>query len=290
MNWVYLKDRLTQYYRLTRLNRPIGMFLLLWPMLWALWVVSDGKPDIGVLLVFLFGVVLMRSAGCVINDFADRDYDPYVLRTRQRPIAAGRVRPREALVVFAVLCLLAFALVLTMNRLTVYLSFVGVGLAAIYPFLKRYTYLPQVGLGLTFGWAVPMVDAAQTGGVSNTAWLIYVITVVWAVIYDTFYAMADREDDLKVGVKSTAILFGDADRVILAILQVVMLLGLVLLGQQAQLGLSYYLGLGGACVLGLYQQFLIRHRNRDACFRAFLNNNWLGGVVFAGIVIHYLLR
>ncbi len=290
MNWVYLKDRLTQYYRLTRLNRPIGMFLLLWPMLWALWVVSDGKPDIGVLLVFLFGVVLMRSAGCVINDFADRDYDPHVLRTCQRPIAAGRVRPREALVVFAVLCLLAFALVLTMNRLTVYLSFGGVGLAAIYPFLKRYTYLPQVGLGLTFGWAVPMVDAAQTGGVSNTAWLIYVITVVWAVIYDTFYAMADREDDLKIGVKSTAILFGDADRIILAILQVVMLLGLVLLGQQAQLGLSYYLGLGGACVLGLYQQFLIRHRDRDACFRAFLNNNWLGGVVFAGIVIHYLLR
>lgn len=290
MNRAYLTDRLTQYFRLTRLNRPIGMFLLLWPMLWALWVASDGKPHPGVLVVFVLGVVLMRSAGCVINDFADRDFDPHVRRTHQRPIAAGRVTPREALAVFVVLCLLAFALVLTMNRLTIYLSVGGVLLAALYPFLKRYTHLPQVGLGMAFGWAVPMAYAAQTGTLPKTAWLIYVIAVVWPVIYDTMYAMVDREDDLKIGVKSTAILFGEADRLILGILQIVMLLGLLLLGQQAALGLSYYLGLAGATALGVYQQYLIRHRDRDACFEAFLNNNWLGAMVFAGIVIDYLLR
>ncbi len=290
MNRAYLTDRLTQYFRLTRLNRPIGMFLLLWPMLWALWVASEGKPHPGVLVVFLLGVVLMRSAGCVINDFADRDFDPHVRRTHQRPIAAGRVTPREALAVFVVLCLLAFALVLTMNRLTIYLSVGGVLLAALYPFLKRYTHLPQVGLGMAFGWAVPMVYAAQTGTLPKTAWLIYVIAVVWPVIYDTMYAMVDREDDLKIGVKSTAILFGEADRLILGILQIVMLLGLLLLGQQAGLGLSYYLGLVGATALGVYQQYLIRHRDRDACFEAFLNNNWLGALVFAGIVVDYLLR
>lgn len=290
MNRAYLTDRLTQYFRLTRLNRPIGMFLLLWPMLWALWVASDGKPHPGVLVVFVLGVVLMRSAGCVINDFADRDFDPHVRRTHQRPIAAGRVTPREALAVFVVLCLLAFALVLTMNRLTIYLSVGGVLLAALYPFLKRYTHLPQVGLGMAFGWAVPMAYAAQTGTLPKTAWLIYVIAVVWPVIYDTMYAMVDREDDLKIGVKSTAILFGEADRLILGILQIVMLLGLLLLGQQAALGLSYYLGLAGATALGVYQQYLIRHRDRDACFEAFLNNNWLGALVFAGIVVDYLLR
>jgi 4-hydroxybenzoate polyprenyltransferase len=230
----------------------------------------------------------MRSAGCVINDYADREFDPLVSRTRERPIAAGRVKPNEALWLFAVLCLLAFALVLTMNALTIKLSFVGVALAAIYPFMKRYTHLPQVVLGMAFGWAIPMAFAAQTGTVPKVAWLMYVINVVWSVVYDTMYAMADREDDLKAGVKSTAILFGDADRVILGILQATVLLGLFLLGQQLGLGPAYYIGVAIAVALGVYQQYLIRQRQPAMCFKAFLNNNWLGAAIFAGLVLSYL--
>ncbi|HID49463.1 MAG TPA: 4-hydroxybenzoate octaprenyltransferase, partial [Chromatiales bacterium] len=203
----YLLDRARQYVLLTRLNRPIGVFLLLWPTLWALWLAAEGLPDWHVLTVFVLGVILMRSAGCVINDYADRRLDPLVARTRDRPIAAGRVRPREALLLFLVLCLLAFGLVLTLNRLTIQLSVVGVFLAAIYPFMKRYTHLPQVVLGMAFGWAIPMAFAAQTGGLPKVAWLLYVINVVWSVVYDTMYAMADRDDDLRAGIKSTAILF-----------------------------------------------------------------------------------
>lgn len=285
-----LKQRAHLYMRLTRLDRPIGMFLLLWPMLWALWIAAEGHPKPSVFVVFVLGVVLMRSAGCVINDFADRHFDPHVQRTRERPLATRQVGEREALLLFTVLCLLAFLLVLTMNRLTVYLSMGGVGLAAAYPFLKRYTYLPQVGLGMAFGWAVPMVVAAQTGALPRVAWLIYVIAVVWAVIYDTMYAMVDRDDDIRIGVKSTAILFGDADRAILAWLQLAMLLGLLLLGGQIEAGLSYYASLVVAAGLFGYQQYLIRHRERQACFRAFLNNNWLGAVVFVGIVLEYWLR
>ena len=288
INWPYLRDRAQQYYLLTRMDRPIGVFLLLWPTLWALWVAAEGLPNWHVLLVFVSGVFLMRSAGCVINDYADREIDPLVSRTRERPIAAGRVKPNEALLLFAVLCLLAFALVLTMNSLTIKLSFVGVALAAIYPFMKRYTHLPQVVLGMAFGWAIPMAFAAQTGSVPKVAWLMYVINVVWSVVYDTMYAMADREDDIKAGVKSTAILFGDADRVIIGILQGTVLLGLYLLGQQLGLGLAYYIGLAVAAVLGVYQQYLIRQRQPARCFKAFLNNNWLGAAVFAGLVISYL--
>ena len=288
INWPYLRERAKQYYLLTRLDRPIGIFLLLWPTLWALWVAAEGLPNWHVLLVFVSGVFLMRSAGCVINDYADREFDPLVSRTRERPIAAGRVKPKEALLLFAVLCLLAFALVLTMNALTIKLSFVGAALAAIYPFMKRYTHLPQVVLGMAFGWAIPMAFAAQIGSVPKVAWLMYVINVVWSVVYDTMYAMADREDDIKAGVKSTAILFGDADRVIIAILQGMVLLGLLLLGQQLGLGMAYYLGLAVAVAFGVYQQFLIRARQPAQCFKAFLNNNWLGAAVFAGLVLSYL--
>jgi 4-hydroxybenzoate polyprenyltransferase len=287
INWHHLRDRARQYALLTRLNRPIGILLLLWPTLWALWAAAEGVPNLHVLTVFVLGVILMRSAGCVINDFADRRIDPLVRRTRDRPIAAGRVSPREALLLFAVLCLAAFALVLTLNPLTIKLAIVGVALAAIYPFMKRITYLPQVVLGMAFGWAIPMAFAAQTGSLPKIAWLLFVVNVVWSMVYDTMYAMADREDDLRAGVKSTAILFGEADRVIIGILQVLMLLGLLLVGQQLQLGRPYYLALMVATGLGIYQQILIRRREPAACFRAFLNNNWLGAAVFIGIALSY---
>ncbi len=285
-----MKDRLTQYVQLTRLDRPIGIFLLMWPMLWALWIASEGGPDLLVLLVFTSGVVLMRSAGCVINDYADRKFDPHIERTRDRPIAAGRVRPKEALALFAVLCLTAFGLVLLMNRLTILLSFVGVVLAALYPFMKRFTHLPQVFLGAAFGWAVPMAFAAQTGGVPKVAWLLFVATVLWATAYDTMYGMVDREDDLKIGVKSTAILFGEADRAIIATIQILLLAALLMVGQTVSLGGYYYFGLLLAAGLALYQQYLIRERKPKACFQAFLNNNWFGAAVFTGIVLDYLVR
>jgi len=285
-----MKNRLTQYSRLMRLDRPIGIFLLMWPMLWALWIASEGSPNPLVLLVFASGVVLMRSAGCVINDYADRNYDPHVERTRDRPIAAGRVSPGEALTLFAVLCLTAFGLVLLMNRLTIMLSFVGVVLAALYPFMKRFTHLPQVFLGAAFGWAVPMVFAAQTGGVPKVAWLLFVATVLWATAYDTMYGMVDREDDLKIGVKSTAILFGEADRAIIATIQLLLLAALLMVGQTVSLGGYYYFGLLLASGLALYQQYLIRERQPKACLQAFLNNNWFGAAVFTGLVLDYLVR
>ncbi|MAT65042.1 MAG: 4-hydroxybenzoate octaprenyltransferase [Gammaproteobacteria bacterium] len=281
-------DRFYQYYLLARLHRPIGTLLLLWPTLWALWLAAEGFPDPKVLAVFVAGVVLMRSAGCVINDYADRDFDPHVKRTRERPIASGRVSPREALVLFAVLCLIAFALVLQLNPLTIKLAFVGAVLAAIYPFSKRFTHLPQLVLGAAFGWGIPMAFAAQTGELPRLVWLLFLVNILWATVYDTQYAMVDRDDDLKIGVKSTAILFGEADRLIIGMLQLLVLLGLGLIGGMAQLGLYYYLGLAVAAALALYQQYLIRNRDRDGCFRAFLNNNWFGGVVFAGLVLDYL--
>jgi 4-hydroxybenzoate polyprenyltransferase len=285
-----IRERLHQYYYLTRLDRPIGIFLLLWPTLWALWIASEGRPSLLVLFVFIMGVVLMRSAGCVINDYADRKIDPHVERTRQRPIASGKVKPKEALFVFVVLCLVAFGLVLLMNRFTIYLSIGGVILAAIYPFMKRYTHLPQIVLGMAFAWSIPMAFAAQTGEVHRIAWLIYAVTVVWAVIYDTMYAMADREEDLKIGVKSTAILFGDADKTILLILQVLMFIGLLLLGQKLNLNWLYYVFLVPAAAFAGYQQYLIRNREPVKCFQAFLNNNWLGVMVFFGIVTSYVYQ
>lgn len=272
-----------------RLNRPIGILLLLWPTLWALWIAGEGRPSGLVLTVFVLGVVLMRSAGCVINDLADRKFDPHVRRTQNRPMAQGRVTPQEGIALFVALSLTAFALVLLMNRLTVLLSLVAVLLAATYPFMKRYTYLPQAYLGLAFGWAVPMVFAAETGTVPDTAWLLLVATVLWALAYDTMYAMVDRDDDIRIGVKSTAILFGQADRAIIAAVQVTLVLVLLLVGQKLRLSVPYYLGLTVAAGLGLYQQYLIRERDPERCFQAFLNNNWVGAAVFAGIALHYLL-
>jgi 4-hydroxybenzoate polyprenyltransferase len=287
MTMAGLLERGLQYYLLMRFDRPIGIFLLLWPTLWALWIAAEGMPNGGVLTVFILGVVLMRAAGCVINDVADRDIDPHVSRTRGRPIAAGRVSVKEALWLFAVLCLLAFVLVLTLNRLTIMLAFVGVILAATYPFVKRYTYLPQVYLGMAFGWSVPMAFAAQTGAVPLIAWLVFIATVLWATAYDTLYAMVDREDDMRIGVKSTAILFGDADRIMIALIQGLLLVVLILIGQRLALGVYYFTGVLLAAALLVYQQYLIRARAPDQCFRAFLNNNWLGAAVFAGLVLHY---
>jgi len=281
-------ERLRQYALLMRLDRPIGSLLLLWPALWALWLAGEGHPRPLVVVVFVVGVVLMRSAGCVINDYADRHVDPHVARTRQRPLAAGRVTSREALTLFVVLCLLAFALVLLMNRLTVMLSVGAVVLAVIYPFMKRYTHLPQVVLGMAFGWAVPMAYAAQTGAVPPVAWLLFIATVLWDTAYDTMYAMVDRPDDLRIGVKSTAILFGEADRHLIALIQVLFFVVMIMIGRQLQLGGVYYAGLVTAMALAVYQLMLIRRRDPAECFKAFLNNNWLGMAVFVGIVGHYL--
>ena len=277
--------RAREYWRLTRFDRPIGILLLLWPTLWALWIAGDGRPDAGVVAVFVAGVVLMRAAGCAVNDFADRDFDPHVQRTRTRPLAARTIAPREALAVAAALALLAFLLVLTQNRLTVLLAFGGAALAASYPFMKRWTWLPQPYLGAAFGWGIPMAFAALTGSVPPVAWLLFIVNVLWATVYDTQYAMVDRDDDVKIGVKSTAILFGDMDRVIIGVLQVTVLFGLVLVAQRAGLG-GWYLGaLGVGAALFAYQQWLTRARAPAGCFRAFLNNNWFGAVVFVGIVV-----
>ncbi len=281
------REKLRCYAQLARLDRPIGNFLLLWPTLWALWLAAEGLPRPGVLVVFVLGVVVMRAAGCVINDYADRDFDRHVKRTRHRPLTTGRVSEREALSLFVLLCLLAFGLVLLMNRLTILLSLGGVVLAATYPFMKRHTHLPQIHLGAAFGWAAPMAFAAQTGSVPALAWLVFVAAVVWATIYDTEYAMVDRDDDLKIGIRSTAILFGRHDRLIIGLLQAVMTFLLVLIGWQAQLGAVYFAGVALATPLFVYQQGLIRHRDRQDCFRAFLNNNIYGGIVFAGLALDY---
>ena len=283
----FVIDRLEQYSLLIRLDRPIGSLLLLWPTLWALWIAAEGWPDPLVLFVFVSGVFLMRSAGCAINDYADRDIDPHVARTSQRPLAAGRISSKEALVVFASLSLTAFILVLLMNELTIYMSFVGVALAASYPFMKRYHYMPQVHLGAAFGWAAPMAFTAQANEITAVTWLIFMATVLWATAYDTMYAMADREDDLKIGVKSTAILFGEADKLIIGMLQALLILNLILIGTSAQLGLYYFIGLAVATGFAIYQQVLIKDREPAKCIKAFLNNNWFGFAVFVGIFINY---
>ncbi|MDD5113364.1 MAG: 4-hydroxybenzoate octaprenyltransferase [Methylobacter sp.] len=285
-----IRDRARQYWLLARFDKPIGILILLWPALWALWVASDGKPDVLVLTVICLGVVLMRAAGCVINDYADRDFDPHVQRTKQRPIAAGRVTPKEALVVFVVLCLIAFGLVLLLNIYTILLSFVAAFLAGSYPFMKRFTQLPQAYLGIAFGWAVPMAFAAQINTIPLVAWLMYLAVVLWALVYDTMYAMVDKDDDLKIGIKSTAILFGDYDRQIMAVLQLIIIGLLIAVGLMIAAGWAYFAGLAVAAGLFVYQQILIFNRDKVLCFKAFLNNNWFGVSVFVGLLVDYWLR
>jgi 4-hydroxybenzoate polyprenyltransferase len=285
-----LLRRLDRYVQLMRLNRPIGVGLLLWPTLWALWVAARGLPGgrqmpaTHLLWIFIAGTVVMRSAGCVINDFADRDIDPHVKRTRGRPLALRLVSPHEALALFAALVLLALWLVTRLDWKTVQFAFIGAALTVSYPFMKRFFPLPQFYLGAAFGWAVPMAFVATLGGVPQAGWLLFVITVLWAGIYDTEYAMVDRDDDLKLGVESTAITFGDLDRLMIGLMQLMMLTGLALAGRALQLRWQFWLALAAAAALFAWQQWLIRHRERAGCFKAFLNNNWVGLILLAGFI------
>jgi 4-hydroxybenzoate polyprenyltransferase len=280
--------RLREYARLMRLDRPIGIWLLLWPVLWALWVSADGHPDERLFVIFVIGTFVMRSAGCVMNDFADREFDPHVKRTADRPLAKQSVSTAEALGLFAVLALVALALVIPLNRPTQVLALIGGVLAVTYPFLKRFFSLPQAYLGAAFGWSVPMAFAAQSGSVPPIAWVMFLSVVCWTTAYDTMYAMVDRDDDLVIGIRSSAILFGRADRLIIGALQAGALFGLALVGLMAALGRWYWAGLAVAAALAIRQQVLIRARDPAQCFRAFLNNNLFGLVVFAGILLHYL--
>jgi len=280
-------ERLALYTRLVRLNRPIGIFLLMWPALWALWIAAQGMPPWWIAFIFVAGVILMRSAGCAINDFADRDFDGGVARTRERPIATGLVSPREAFVVFLVLSLVAFCLVLFLDWRTILLSTVALALTIVYPFMKRFTHVPQLFLGAAFGWAVPMAFTAITGSVPPLGWLMFGSAVVWALVYDTQYAMVDREDDLAVGIKSTAILFDRYDRLVVGLLQLLLLALLATVGHLAGRGPWYFAGLVIVGSLALHHQYLIRDRKPADCFRAFLGNNYLGMAVFLGLVADY---
>lgn len=281
---------LDPYIRLMRLDRPIGILLLMWPTLSALWIAAEGRPDPLVLVVFVLGVIIMRSAGCAINDFADRNVDGMVWRTNSRPLATGELKARHAVMAFVLMALLSLGLVLLLNTLTILLSLVALVLAASYPFMKRYTYLPQLFLGMAFGWAIPMAFAAQTESVPVIAWLLFLANIIWTTVYDTFYAMADRDDDLLAGVKSTAVLFGEDDLKILGVLQVSYLLVMALIGQQLEMSWIFYLSLVAAGGFFSYQQYLSRERDAKACLRAFLNNNWLGACIFLAIVLHYSLK
>lgn len=278
---------LLDYARLMRLDRPIGIWLLLWPTLWALWISSRGKPSAITFILFVAGTVLMRSAGCAINDYADRSFDPRVSRTKDRPLAAGRISTLEALVLFAVLSFSALMLALQLNRSTLLLAVAGGFLAISYPFVKRFLAVPQMYLGVTFGWGIPMAFEAQLEQVPRVAWLLLLANVLWVTVYDTIYAMVDREDDIKIGVRSTAILFGDSDRHIIAVLQLMTLAALYLVGRMIHMGNWYLAGLGAGAAFFVYQLFLIRDRDRDACFRAFLNNNYFGMAVFVGMALEY---
>jgi len=280
-------NQLQNYVRLMRLDKPVGVWLLLWPTLWALWLAGEGHPDPGVFVVFMLGVIVMRSAGCVLNDFADRNIDPYVERTRTRPIASGAVAPAEALTLFVALALVAVGLAAMLNTPAQILAVIAAGLTVIYPFIKRFVSIPQFVLGAAFGWAVPMAFAAQTGSAPQLAWLVFGSALIWAVIYDTFYAMVDREDDLKVGVKSTAILFGDADLFVIGGLQLLMILALILIGNMAELGFWYFASIGLCAILMAYHQWLARDRQAAGCFKAFLHNHYIGMIIFIGIVLHY---
>jgi 4-hydroxybenzoate polyprenyltransferase len=297
IDWPHIRERLTEYARLARMDRPVGALLLLWPTWWALWLAAQDFPSIGLLIIFTLGVWFLRSAGCVINDFADRKLDPEVKRTRDRPLAAGTVSKREAIAVFLVLIVAAFLLVLLTNKLTVELSVIGAFLAITYPFMKRYTYLPQVYLGCAFGWSIPMAFAATKGGdmkqfvaVLPLCGLLFLGNVLFSTIYDTEYAMVDRDDDIRVGAKSTAILFGDADLPIIGVLMLTFLFAMLLVAQRGHLHWPYFIGLGIGAALFAYQIWLMRARARDACFAAFRNNNWVGLAIWVGIVLSYALK
>ena len=282
--------RAWDFIQLTRMDKPIGIYLLLWPTLWALWVAAKGVPSLGNLLIFVLGVILTRAGGCVINDFADRKVDGHVKRTEQRPMASGKISSKEALVFFALLMGVSFLLVLCTNAQTVWLSFGALALAATYPFMKRYTYYPQVVLGAAFSWGIPMAFTAETGSLPAAAWLLYIANLLWTVGYDTYYAMTDREDDLKIGVKSTAILFGDADRVIILSLQGLALGCLLLAGSHFELGGWFHLGLLAAAGCFVWEFWYTRDRDPQRCFKAFLHNHWAGLAIFVGIVLDYALR
>ena len=291
MTWLLDRfPRLPFYIQLMRLDKPVGIYLLLWPTLWALWIAGEGSPTIANSIIFILGVVIMRSAGCVINDYADRHVDGHVERTKGRPLAQKVISEKQALGLFVGLCLSAFILVLFTNEFTVYLSFGGLALASLYPFMKRYTHLPQVVLGAAFAWAVPMAFAAEQNALPDVVWLIYAATLTWTVAYDTQYAMVDREDDLKIGVKSTAVLFGNADTFMIGVLQCFTLLAFLMIGSKIDAHWPYYIAICVAGGLFGYHQVLIKGREREACFKAFLNNHWVGAVIFVGLVGHFLVQ
>ncbi len=281
------QNKLLAYHRLMRTDKPIGALLLLWPTLWALWVATPGLPPLWILAVFVAGVWLMRAAGCVVNDYADRKFDGHVKRTANRPLPSGDVTEKEARTLFVVLILLSFLLVLTLNTMTILLSVAALALAWVYPFMKRYTHLPQVVLGAAFGWSIPMAFAAVSESVPLSCWLMFLANILWAVAYDTQYAMVDRDDDLKIGIKSTAILFGRQDKLIIGILQIAVLGLMVGIGYLNQLNGAFYAAVAAAGVLFIYQQKLIANREREACFKAFLNNNYVGLVLFLGLAVSY---
>ena len=285
-----LTERLSLYLQLTRLNRPIGILLLLWPTLWGVWIAGAGHPAWHIVLIFLLGTVLMRSAGCAINDYADRDFDRHVKRTSERPVTSGRISPREAVWVGVCLSLLAFVLILPLNNLTLLLSFPAVFLAASYPFTKRFLPIPQAYLGIAFGFGIPMAFAAQLGSVPAAAWLLLVANVFWAIAYDTEYAMVDRDDDIHLGIHSAALLFGKYDVAAVMVCYAITLALLAWAGQMTGLGWFYYAGLLVAVGIAIYHYTLIRGRQREQCFKAFLHNNWFGAAVFAGIVLDSLIR
>lgn len=281
--------RLPDFIALGRLDRPIGIYLLMWPTLWALWIAAEGNPSFKLIFIFIAGVILTRTGGCIINDYADRNFDGDVSRTANRPLATGRVSGKEALAIATLIGLLAFVLVLFTNQFTIILSVGGLLLACAYPYMKRHTYLPQLVLGAAFAWAIPMAFGAVGESVPEHAWLIYLATVSWTMAYDTLYAMVDRDDDLKIGIKSTAILFGDMDLLMVGVLNATALLAMGLLGSRLDFSLWYYAGLAAAVALWSWQLWQCRNRDTDACFKAFLHNHWVGAVIFTGIFLHYSL-